>query len=213
MDSAINKCIRILGTYLKKVEYSIKGLDGFFDVVEIWDKKKYVNSENFWHETLMKYSWILSMAINEPSMILDDKAYIGGKSISNQNGNVIDFLFKNKLTDNIALVEIKTPQTKIIGKKYRNAYSLSSDCSGAINQLLKYKDCIIKNYYSLIQNSKYSFNLIQPNCYLILGSQDLMNKEQRESFELFRKNLSGINIITFDELFEKIFYILSVMQK
>lgn len=213
IEEAVNKAINRIKQAISKVESSINGLSGFFEVIEIWNDKKISKSEIFWHKLLKKYSWLLSLIINEPTIIVEDEAYIGGKSIKNKNGKIIDFIYQNKLSSNLALIEIKTPQTKILGKKYRQTYSLSNDLTGSINQLLGYKDQFQKNYYSLNNNSNFDFSLISPNIYLIIGNQENLNKEEKECFENYRKNFNGITIITFDELFEKAFFILTMMNK
>lgn len=213
IDEAVKKSIIRIKEAIHKVEASINGLSDFFEVIEIWNNKKVNKNEYFWHNLIKKYSWLISLIINEPVIIVEDEAYIGGKSIHNKEGNIIDFIYQNKLSGNLALIEIKTPQTKIIGKIYRQTYSLSNELTGSINQLLGYKDHFQKNFYALNQNSNLTFKLISPNAYLIIGNQERLNKEEKESFELFRKNLNGITIITFDELFEKAFYILTMMNK
>ena len=78
--------------------------------------------------------------------------------------------------------------------------------SGAINQLLSYKDTIQKDYYGLVSNPQSKFELINPKCILICGNlkDSLKNEGHKSSFELFRKNLKDIEIITYDELFSKI---------
>lgn len=213
IGAAVEKAIIRIKEAIIKVEASINGLSGFFEVIEIWNNKKVNKSEIFWHKLLKKYSWLLSLIINEPVIIVEDEAYIGGKSIQNKKGNVIDFIYQNKLSENLALIEIKTPQTKIIGRAYRHTFCLSNDLTGSINQILNYKDHFQKNYYSLNKTSELSFNLISPNSYLIIGNQESLKKEEKECFELFRKNFNGVNIITFDELFEKAFFVLTMMNK
>lgn len=213
IEEAVQNSIIRVKDIIQKVESSISGISGFFEVIEIWNNKKVNKSEIFWHNLLKQYSWLLSLIINEPVIIVEDEAYIGGKSIQNKKGNVIDFIYQNKLSENLALIEIKTPQTKIIGKQYRNTFSLSNEIIGSINQLLSYKDHFQKNFYTLNSTSNINFKLISPSSYLIIGNQENLSYEQKECFELFRKNLNGISIITFDELFEKAFYILTMMNK
>jgi hypothetical protein len=82
-----------------------------------------------------------------------DKAYVGGKGIDNTNGNVCDFIYQNNMTQNIALIKIKTPCTSLLGNKYRGTYSLSPDLSGVGNQILNYKDKLTKEYYASCHNS------------------------------------------------------------
>lgn len=211
VEDAVEKTLEKVTELIKKVEATFNGLSGFFEVLDIWKNKKTQKSEIFWHKLLKKYSWLLSLIINEPTIMLDDEAYVGGKTIQNKKGNVIDFIFKNQLSDNLALIEIKTPQAKLIGKSYRNTFTLSSELTGSINQLLNYKDSFQKNYYSINNNSDTQFDLISPSSYLIIGNQENLTKPEKECFELYRKNLNGITIITFNELFEKAFFILNMM--
>ena len=89
------------------------------------------NDEEFWQKTFAEDQWILSQLFSCPYTVFDQKAYVGGKGISNTGGNVCDFIFKNNLTNNVALVEIKTPCAHIFGQQYRQTYSFSADMSGA----------------------------------------------------------------------------------
>lgn len=80
-----------------------------------------------------------------PCTIFADKAYVGGKGINNSGGNLCDFIYQNSLSQNVALIEIKTPCTELIGNQYRGTYSFSYDLSGAVNQVLNYRDKLTKN--------------------------------------------------------------------
>jgi len=159
---------------------------------------------------------VISQVFSSPVVLFKDKAYIGGKSISNKGGNVIDFLYKNKLTDNLMLVEIKTPTTKLLSKEYRdNVYSVSTDLSGAINQILNYKDGFQKEYNLLAFKTSATSELFNPKCLLIAGNQkkEIINKNLRKSFELYRSEMKSVEIITFDELFEKVNLIINMFQE
>ena len=72
-----------------------------------------------------------------PCALYEAQAYVGGKTIDNHNGSALDFLYQNKLTNNVVLVEIKTPVTKLLGRQYRaRSYSMSDELSGGIAQVL-----------------------------------------------------------------------------
>jgi len=131
----------------------------------------------------------------------------------NKGGKLVDFLYKNKITSYVNLVEIKTPKTKLIGSEYRNGiYGISSELSSSIIQLLSYKDEMQKDYYTLFAKSESKFELINPKCILICGNitDSLKNNCQKSSFELFRKNLKDVEIIAYDELFSKIDIFLNI---
>ncbi len=57
--------------------------------------------------------------------------------ISNKKVNIVSYTHKNNLTGNLVLVEIKKPKTSLLGKNNRNTYSISSELTGAINQIAK----------------------------------------------------------------------------
>jgi len=127
----------------------------------------------------------------------------------------VDFIYQNKVTSNVILVEIKTPVTHIIGKKYRdNAFSISEDCSGSINQLVNYKDELLKNFYTLRNQDEEDYRVFSPKCLLIVGCIETENLSPKElkSFELFRHELRNIDIITYDELFEKIDLLIKILE-
>ena len=95
------------------------------------------DSEEFWQTTVFKENqWVLAQIFACPCTIFADKAYVGGKGISNRGGNLCDFIYQNKLSQNVALIEIKTPCTELIGGQYRGTYSFSYELSGAVNQVL-----------------------------------------------------------------------------
>nr|WP_231595864.1 Shedu anti-phage system protein SduA domain-containing protein [Bacillus sp. LK2] len=83
-------------------------------------------------------------------LLFKGKTYIGGKGLDNKEGKVVDFIFKNSITNDIALIEIKTPRKKLLSNEYRhNVFSIHPDLSGAIVQVLSYKDKIQKGFNSL----------------------------------------------------------------
>ena len=72
------------------------------------------NQEEYWQSAVLKtYPWIISQVFSAPCAMFQDKAYVSGKTIDNRNGNVLDFLYQNKLTNNVDLIEIKTPLHRI----------------------------------------------------------------------------------------------------
>ena len=160
-------------------------------------------SEEFWQTIFEENQWILSQIFSCPCTIFEDKAYVGGKGLSNTGGNVCDFIYQNNLTQNIALIEIKTPCTSLFGPQYRGTYSLSADMSGAINQILNYKDKLSKEYYANCHNSSAYFEVLSPKCFLIIGKVDGLDRTQIAALENYRNSLSNVTIITFDELIQR----------
>ncbi|AXR66612.1 Shedu immune nuclease family protein [Leptospira mayottensis] len=171
-----------------------------------WEENLLHSSEDFWQKEFEDNSYVISQLFTSPVTIMKSKAYLGGKSIHNTGGSLVDYLFVNKLTKNTSIIELKTPATRLLGSNYRSTiYNISAELSGAIVQLSNYKDELLKNYYQLANLNKGIFHAYDPSCILIVGNfaTELDSEEKVKSFELFRQQLQNIQIITFDELFEK----------
>lgn len=150
-------------------------------------------------------NWILSNILSIPVAFLAGKAYVGGKTIFNKAGKEADFLYKNNLTQNVSIIEIKTPLKKLIDTKtaYRkpDVFALGKELTGGLIQVLDQKDTLQKDFYALSRGEEFkSFN---PKGLLIIGKIKDLSKNQLKSFELFRSNLRDIEIITYDELLER----------
>lgn len=109
------------------------------------------------------------------------------------------------------LIEIKTPCAKIIGDSYRGTFSISYELSGAVNQVLNYRDNFAKDYYSLCKNGNDTFELLTPKCVVIIGKISALTTGQIAAFENYRNSLSNIIIITFDELYERISDLIAIL--
>jgi hypothetical protein len=72
-------------------------------------------------------------------VLIRDKAYVGGMNLDRKEARIVDFLFAKQTSKDALLVELKTPCTKLLGRKYRAVYSPSSDLSGAVTQALDYR--------------------------------------------------------------------------
>jgi hypothetical protein len=124
--------------------YAIENLQG---ALKLWTESKDNKDEEFWQQTILQNPVILSQVFAFPVVIREDKAYVSGKSVNNKGGNLADFLLTNHLSNNVALVEIKTPRTNLLGPPYRaNVYSISAEITGAVVQVSNYRDSLMKNW-------------------------------------------------------------------
>jgi len=198
---------------IDKVEQQLSDVASLLKIIDSWKENHFNDNEEYWQKFFLKYSSIISQVFSAPAYIFKDKAYIGGKGIENKSGKIIDFVYKSDKTHNLYLIEIKTPVAKLIGSKYRGTNTISGELSGAINQLLQYKDIQQKEYYSLKAKSNTKFELFNPKCILILGNLSNLQNDELETFELFRYDLKSIEILTFDELFGKIELIMELIME
>lgn len=172
--------------------------------------------EEFWQQKVFNENqWVLAQIFSCPCTIYAQKAFVGGKSLDNKGGNVCDFIYRNKMTQNVALIEIKTPCTEIVGKPYRETYSMSLDMSGAVNQVLNYRDELQKNFSTLTRDLEGADTVraFSPKCVVVIGKISILNAKQQKAFELYRNSFNNLTIITFDELHQKICDLMSVFKE
>ena len=165
------------------------------------------DNEREWQTFFENNSWVFSHLFPYDAILHKQEAYVGGKTIKNENGKVVDFLFKNGFEDNYALLEIKTHKKELLKQNpYRGSdvFSMSEDLSGGINQCLDQKDNFLKEFGK-------SDKIIDPKCILVIGLKENLTSEQKKCFELVRNNQKNIDIVTFDELENKIKGLLKVL--
>ena len=163
-------------------------------------------TEKRWQDFLNENSFILSLAFGYPIIKVQDQASVGGRKISGSGEKIADFLVKNSITYNTAIIEIKTPQEKLLNEKpYRDGvYTPSTKLSGSINQVLDQKFRFEQEIARFKVNSKiYDIESYSVHCCLIIGKMP-SNEDKRKSLELFRRNSKDVEIVTFDELLEKL---------
>jgi hypothetical protein len=192
-------------TSLGKLNAAV-GLQSLKKALSVWESNTNNSDEEFWQNNLTEHSFVLEQVFSWPTSIVKGKAYIGGKSVFNKGGNIVDFLTRNRLTQSAALIEIKTPSTPLLGTEYRSGvYNTSSELSGSIMQTLNYKHSLQEDFASLTKGQDDLFDAFNPQCAVIIGNAvaELNNKSKTKSFELFRHQFLGVLVITFDELFSK----------
>lgn len=195
---------------------SLVGISNLKKCQNTWATNKTNSNEEFWQQLFLNNSFILSQIFSFPILLIKGKAYVGGKTVANTGGNLVDFLCKNEITKNAVLIEIKTPGTKLLGKLYRdNIYNISEEISGSVMQLANYKNSLYLDSNSITRGMSRKLNSFYPHCVVIAGNieQELTDDTKKKSLELFRNNLRDAQIISFDELFGKINNLIDLFEK
>ena len=141
---------------------------------------------------------------------------MGGKQLDNRDGNVVDFLMKAEATGAVALVEIKTPSTRLLGQAYRQkVFPPSTELSGATMQVLNYRQTLSSEFSNLTRRATEALTLGEPPCIVIAGdaSAELHDEAQRSCFELWRQRLNGVTVVTYDELFRRIRRLVDLLEE
>ena len=164
------------------------------------------HDENDWQRFLQENPFVLSMLFGRPIVRLADQASVGGRKVTGGGDKITDFLVRNALTDNAALVEIKTPKVQLLNTgTYRKAvYIPSRELVGAISQALDQKDRFEKNIARIRdQNRDLDVEAYHVQACVLAGTMPSGHDRVR-FFELFRQNLKDVVVMTFDELLRKV---------
>lgn len=79
--------------------------------------------------------------------------------------------------------------------------------------MLNYRDKLTKEYYALCHQGTQSFEVMTPKCVVIIGKMSGMNSGQIAAFENFRNSLNNILVITFDELYQRILDLITILSE
>lgn len=167
---------------------------------------------DFWQPFFEQNAWILSQLFHAPVMFFSGKRYVGGKNMADKGGQYTDFVMKNDITDNVAIVEIKTPVKEIIDGEYRQTFQFSPELIGSVNQLLMQKDTLAKNYKTLVADEDEYYRATNVESILVFGTVGKLTKKQKDAFENYRNELRSVRIIGFDELLARVNNLLSLLE-
>lgn len=211
IEKIVDKLDSLAVNDLDKIN-SAAGLANLKRVMAIWEENKDKNkSEKFWQDVLKQHTWILSQIFSTPTVLIQKEAYVGGKAHDNKGSGLVDFLLANPFTKDSVLIEIKKPdEPLLVSTPYRDLYPVTREIVGAVSQVLNYKGILLTKIdgivsSSLRQGKEVNFEAINPSCVVIVGRLDsLKTQVERTSFEVYRKELGTVTLITFDELFDKV---------
>lgn len=162
-------------------------------------------AEPRWQKLFELNPFILSMVFGYPVVLVASGSPVGGVKFWGNGEKIADFLLKNDKSQNAALVEIKRPDTELIGAKYRGeVWQPHWKLTGAIVQVLDQRSKFIKSLPNLKDNSGYyEIEAHAVDCVVVAGRTP-EDKDKRASFELFRMQMKDVRIVTFDELLAKL---------
>ncbi len=173
------------------------------------------HDEETWQDFLQANPFVLSMVFGRPFVYVADQASVGGRKIDGSGDKITDFLVKNSLTNNAALVEIKTPKLRLLNQRaYRKGvYVPSRELVGAMNQALdqkkRFEDEIAWHRH---RNPTLRVEAHHVQAYLLAGRMPAEDDRVR-SFEIFRHNSKDVVVMTFDELLSKVEHLCTFLER
>lgn len=163
------------------------------------------HTEAAWQAFFLTNPFVLALAFNLPLVSLGGQISVGGRNFFGVGDKIVDFLHRNPLTDNVALVEIKAASANLLGKEYRlGVFAPSAGLAGAVTQLLDQRYQLQKNMTGLKDASRrYDLESYAVTGLLVAGRRP-QDPDQSKSLELFRNSLKDVALVTYDELLEKL---------
>ncbi|MDE0304000.1 MAG: DUF4263 domain-containing protein [Albidovulum sp.] len=163
------------------------------------------HGEPVWQKFFDENPLILSLAFGYPVIKLGQQPSVGGRKLFGGGEKIADFLMKNRMTNNAAVVEIKTPGAKLLSREFRSSvFSPSAALSEGIVQALDQRYQFQRDIFGIRGRS--GINDIESytvQCCLVIGTIP-ESEEEKKSFELFRGNSKDVQVVTFDELLNKL---------
>lgn len=170
--------------------------------------------ENTWQTFFEKNPFILSLIFTYPIIKLHGHASVGGMRIDGGGEKITDFLFRNMQTGNLALIEIKRPDTNLLytRKAYRGGvFRPSDEISGAVTQILDQRFQLQTDFATLAYKSNLKdTHPYAVHCIVIAGTTP-ESSEEKKSLELFRSSSKEVFVVTFDETLIKLKEIRRIM--
>lgn len=196
--------------------------DGYLDEYRGENSIGDTKPEKVWQHFFRNNEWIFGLGLDYRFLeILQNEAHIANDDVAGRDGAVSDSLLG--YSNFTILVELKRPDTPLFEnrKNRANSWKLSDDLIDSVSQILEQKaSWQIKGETNASNNFNDKGELIQqktldPKSILIIGSDkqfvgtEKIKQIKLRTFELFRRDSRNIEIITYDELYERAKFIVS----
>lgn len=182
--------------------------------------------EYIWHHFLKQHDWILGLNV-DARFIIDflDEQKVGSEDSKGKKSPTTDIL---GITDFTTLIELKHSSTNIFkkdkNKSRANTWDLTSDFIEGISQCLGQKFELDKTFSSKefvksdgTRLNKSDIQSIDPKAIFLIGDKkrefpinklDDTNLLKNKTLQRFRRNNRNIDVLTYDELFERAYQII-----
>lgn len=178
--------------------------------------------EEVWHHFLKNNEWLIGLNV-EIKFIRDflSEQKVGNENSKGKGSPKVDLVGISYFT---SIVELKTSKTKIFineksSKSRANTWDFSSDFIEAYSQVLAQRTSLTENK-SIINDDGNIIDtqinrILDPKAILLIGNRNeefphIRNNENNiksDCFERIRRDTRNIEILTYDELFERAFHI------
>ena len=177
------------------------------------------SEEKVWQYFFEKNQWIFGYGLDyRYQEILQREVHLSDAELDGSNTVIGDYLLGDKFFT--TFIELKKPSTPLFGneKNRSNSWRLSNDLIDSVSQILEHKASglirLDKSQY--VNGEPLKQKAFDSKVILIIGdwkelekSANTLEKEiKKKTLELFRRDSRNVEILTFDELYERAKFIL-----
>lgn len=166
------------------------------------------HKEEWWQVFFEENVFALQLLFGGPTVFIDAQVPIGEGSNSAKGKKIADYLFKNAMTNNASLVEIKKPSTTLMKRRpYREGvYGVQAEIGEAVTQVLDQALQLTRHEADTrARTGDTPWVSNAPRCFVVAGlSSELDTDDKKKSFDLYREHLSGVRLVTYDEVLEQL---------
>jgi hypothetical protein len=179
---------------------------------------KDTSEEKVWQYFFENNEWIFGYGLDYRfQQILQREASLSDNEVDGTNTVIGDYLLGDKFFT--TFIELKKPSTSLFGtsKNRTNSWKLSNHLIESVSQILEHKASgIVKlDKQHFINGEPIAQKAYDSKVVLIIGNWNELNESsntlekeiKKKTFELFRQDSRNIEILTFDELFERATFI------
>lgn len=172
------------------------------------------SEEKVWQYFFEKNEWIFGYGLDYRFQnILQREAHLSEQEIDGSNSVIGDYLMGDKMFT--TFIELKKPSTNLFGNNTNrsNSWKLSNDLIDSFSQILEHKASgqIRLEQKQFIKGEPLEQKAFDSKVILIIGnwneldesSSTLEREIKMKTFELFRRDSRNVEILTFDELYER----------
>ena len=166
--------------------------------------------EGDWQSFFETYQFVLALAFARPVQLLHTQFRAQTSAMDGAGAQIGDFLLR-QTGRGLAIVEIKKPGTELLsGTAYRNTqvFAPSRELSGAVTQTLIQQNALrVEWSQHFLKDPKLRHSSPEAIRCVIVAGRSLTDVHQLASFEVFRNACKDVEVLTYDELLEKLKYI------
>lgn len=178
--------------------------------------------ENWWQNFFSANKWIFGYGLNYQILrTVQEQPQYAGANVTRSGGQRGDFLQSTVAEVQFTvLVEIKRPSTALLYSEYRNgAWNITDELSGGIAQVQanamrwELEGSRTDANRDRVEGEHSAFT-VRPKCIVVIGNTaQLDTRDKRNSFELFRRGIHNLELLTFDELLARARFIVAELQE